>query len=285
MSGCVWQWRLLRAGSFRLDGGTMFGIIPRVLWQKLMPPDDLNRITLQTNCLLLDDGRRTVLIETGYGNKFDAKNRDIFALEDRWIGRALEDAGVDRCEIDAVVVTHLHFDHAGGLTFVDAPGATPRPTFPNARVYVQKTEWEDALANKSTMTRTYLRDNLDSIADRVVLLEGECEALPGIRTMLTPGHTWGQQGVLFQDREGVVVFPGDVMPTASHVGSLYNMAYDVLPYENILTKRRLLKRCAAEGWRLAIDHEAGCAVRRVRVHPDRGDQFDLIEAQAPAGNT
>ncbi len=285
MAAVQWKWRVLRAGAFRLDGGTMFGIIPRVLWQRLALPDDLNRIRLQTNCLLLDDGQRKVLIETGYGNKFDAKNRGIFALEDRWIGQALEEAGVDRGDIDAVVVTHLHFDHAGGLTFAPAPGADLQPTLPNAKVYVQKTEWEDALANKSTMTRTYLRENLEPVADRVVLLEGACEALAGIRVMPTPGHTWGQQGIIFEDAEGTVIFPGDVMPTASHVGAAYNMAYDVLPYENVFTKRRLLEQCAAKGWRLVIDHEPGEAVRRVIPSAERRGQFDLNAIQAGAGNT
>lgn len=285
MAAVQWKWRVLRAGAFRLDGGTMFGIIPRALWQKLAPPDDLNRIRLQTNCLLLDDGQRKVLIETGYGNKFDAKNRGIFALEDRWIGQALEEAGVDRGDIDAVVVTHLHFDHAGGLTFAPVPGADPQPTLPNAKVYVQKTEWEDALANKSTMTRTYLRENLDPIADRVVLLDGACEALAGIRVMPTPGHTWGQQGIIFEDAEGTVIFPGDVMPTSSHVGAAYNMAYDVLPYENVFTKRRLLEQCAAEGWRLVIDHEPGEAVRRVVHRAERRGQFDIVAVDGGAGNT
>ncbi len=282
MGKCVWQWHLLRAGSFRLDGGTMFGIIPRVLWARVAPPDDLNRITLQTNCLLLDDGERKVLVETGYGNKFDAKGREMFALESRWIGDALGEIGVDCDDIDAVVVTHLHFDHAGGLTCIDAPGGAPRPSFPNAKIYVQKTEWNDALANKSTMTRTYLRENLDPIADRVVLLDGEAEAIPGIRVMPTCGHTWGQQGVLFDDALGAVVFPGDVMPTANHVGPAYNMAYDVLPYENLLTKRRLLGRCIEHGWRIAIDHDPGHALVNVSRHHDRPDQFRLEPAPWPA---
>jgi len=263
----------------------MFGIIPRVLWAKAAPPDDLNRITLQTNCLLLRHGPLTILIETGYGNKFDQKGRQMFALEDRWIGPVLNEVGVEPEDIDAVVLTPLHFDHAGGITCVDAPGAPPRPTFPNAKIYVQRTEWDDARANKSTMTRTYLRENFDPIVDRVVLLDGACEPLPGIAVMPTSGHTWGQQGVLFEDAAGPVIFPGDVMPTAAHVGLAYNMAYDVLPYENLLTKRRLLARSVDEGWRLAIDHEPGHPLVSVARHPDRPGQFRLESAAMPAGET
>lgn len=281
----IWNWRLLRAGSFRLDGGTMFGIIPKALWVRLTPPDDLNRIQLQTNCLLLDDGKQKILIETGYGNKFDEKGREMFDLEPRWIGQALEEHGVDRMEIDAVVVTHLHFDHAGGLTWSEAPGAPPQPSFPNARVFVQRQEWEDALNNKSTMTRTYLRENLDPVAGQLELLDGECEALPGIAVLPTRGHTWGQQGVVFHDDAGPILFPGDMMPTASHAGLAYNMAYDVLPYDNLLTKRSLLARCAREGWRIAIDHEPGDPIVRVLPHPTRPDQFQLSPAAPSAGGT
>ena len=271
-----WRWTLLRAGSFRLDGGTMFGIIPKALWAKAMPPDAANRITLQTNCLLLDDGSRKVLVEAGYGNKFDARNRAMYEMEDRWVADALRERGLEPADISAVVVTHLHFDHAGGLTHHFPGSITPVPTFPNAKIHVQRTEWEDALANKSTMTRTYLRDHLDPIADRVVLLDGEGEALPGIRVTPTPGHTWGQQGVIFHDGRGTVIFPGDVMPTFHHAGLAYNMAYDVLPYRNMQTKRSLLERCEGEGWRIAIDHEPGLhAVVEVARDPKRPDAFTL----------
>lgn len=272
----TWNWTLLRAGAFRLDGGAMFGIIPRALWQKMSPPDDLHRIHLQTNCLLLERNGQLVLIETGYGNKFDEKSRSMFALETRWIDDALREVNVDRHDIEHVIVTHLHFDHAGGLTYFEDGDETPRPTFPNATVHVQRTEWEDALANKSVMTRTYLREHLDPVADQVNLLVGESDVLDGISVLPAIGHTWGQQAVLVRDSDGHILFPGDVMPTVHHAGPAFNMAYDVLPYENMDTKQRLLQRCVDENIRIVIDHEPGDPLVRVQSDAKRAGRFSLV---------
>lgn len=273
----TWRWQLLRAGSFRLDGGAMFGIIPKVLWSRDTPCDDKNRISLQTNCLLLENGSRRVLVESGYGNKSDDKMRAMFEMEDRSVLDALSECGCDPESVTDVVLTHLHFDHAGGVTKVETPGGEPRVSFPNAAIHVQRTEWEDALANKSTMTRTYLRENLEPIADQIRLLEGETEVVDGLRVLPVPGHTWGQQAVLFEDDEGLVVFPGDVMPTAAHSGVAYNMAYDILPFENIQTKRRLLDRAASEGWRVVIDHEPGNPIRHVSADAEHPGRYELTE--------
>ncbi len=277
-----WNWQILRAGSFRLDGGAMFGIIPRVLWEKQAPADEQHRIGLQTNCLLLRDGGDTVLIETGFGDKFAGKDRDIFALEDRWIGDALAEVGVSCEEITHVILTHLHFDHAGGTTRRGDDGAAV-PTFPNARLHVQRTEWDDANANKSVMTRTYLPENLQPIQHQIELIEGEHHiAELGIRVFPVPGHTWGQQAVLFEGvnrsagLEGRFVFPGDVMPTAAHAGPPYNMAYDVLPYQNMLTKADLLRRCRAGEITIIIDHEPGHPCVRVHESADRPGRYTLV---------
>lgn len=272
----TWSWTLLRAGRFGLDGGSMFGVVPKVLWARSVSPDEQNRIPLQTNCLLLERDGRRVLVETGYGDKWGERERGQFAMERRDVRDALAERGVAPEAIDAVLVTHLHFDHAGGLTTLRGEEAVP--AFPNAELWVQRQEWEDARANKSTMTRTYLRSHLDPIADRVRLLDGEAEPLPGLRVLPVPGHTWGQQAVLFQDDEGTLCFPGDVLPTAAHAGSAYNMAYDMLPYENMRTKEALLARAAKEGWRLVLDHEPGEPVRRVVPHPERPDRMTLPPA-------
>lgn len=269
-----WTWRLLRAGSFRLDGGSMFGVVPKVLWARLAPPDEQNRIVLQTNCLLLERDGERVLIETGFGDKWTDKERGMYELERRTVADALRELGVEPASIQHVIVTHLHFDHAGALTTQQSDGSLAL-TFPNAEVIVQRTEWEDALANKSTMTRTYLRSHLDPIADRVRLVDGACEPLAGISVEPVPGHTWGQQAVWFRDEHGPLVFPGDVMPTVNHVGLAFSMGYDMLPYQNMLTKTALLERCSRENVRIVLDHEPGDAVVTVVADPDKPGRFTL----------
>ena len=296
-----YSWKLLRAGPLLLDGGSMFGVVPRVLWSKTHPPDEMGRIKLGHNCLLLerrpDDinlsepflsaGPRRILIEAGSGDKFDAKTREIYGLNNESVATAVEAVGV-RCEqIDAAIVTHLHFDHCGGLT--RRVGSDVHPTFPNALVFVQRLEWEDALANRSVMTRTYLRENLNPLRDRVKLIDApppfpkghrpaktesppgdlasrRIEILPGIFVFNVPGHTWGQQAVqFFDDRGRTVVFTPDLIPTRSHVGAAYNMAYDVEPYVSTVTRRWFLEEAANGNWLLVLDHEPGDPVCRVKA--------------------
>ena len=185
----MWSWKLLRAGTIRLDGGGMFGVVPKTIWSKMIAPDDLNRISLQTNCLLLDDGSNKVLIETGFGDKWSDKERGFYDLERRTVVDALGEVGCDPAAIDLVIVTHLHFDHAAALTRLDDSGEAV-PTFPNAEVVVQQTEWDDALANKATMTRTYLRSHLDPVADRVRAVAGDAEILPDLTSIGVPLNNW-----------------------------------------------------------------------------------------------
>ena len=270
----TWKWQLLRAGEFRLDGGSMFGVVPKALWSRLTPADEHNRILLQTNCLLLEGEGRRVLIETGYGDKWSSKDRGIFAMEDRSVHDALAEADVEAESIDAVIVTHLHFDHAAGLTRHDASGM-PQSAFPAAEIIVQSQEWEDARAGRSTMTRTYLADHLEPIADQVRLIEGEEEVLPGIVVAPMIGHTWGQQAVCFSDDEGTLCFPGDVLPTKSHAGLAYNMAYDVLPYSNMQSKQALFEAAIAGEWRIVIDHEPDNPIVRVARHPEKKGRYVL----------
>ncbi|MHC4612755.1 MAG: MBL fold metallo-hydrolase, partial [Planctomycetota bacterium] len=163
----------------------------------------------------------------------------------------------------------------------DADG-NPVPTFPNARVVAQQQEWDDALANKSTMHRTYLRSHLDPIADRVHTADGEQQIEPGLSVMPMPGHTWGQHAIRFDDGEGIVCFPGDVMPTIHHAGPTTSMGYDMLPYVNMQSKAQLLDRARRESWRLVLDHEPGNPVVRVSEDPERAGRFRL-EPQEIAG--
>lgn len=298
----------------------MFGLIPRTVWSRSVPVDDKGRITVEHNCLLLEGGGRLVVIEAGTGDKLDPKSRDLFGMGDRDIRVALNEAGC-RCEdITAAVTTHLHFDHSGGLTRMCAAGEKPdwfgaasgmagsRPdhgvklTFPNARIYTQRREWDDALANRSVMTRTYFRDHLEPLRDRVVLVdsprpfatgvvpdrdqlpmlpvdlrETPLPGLPGVSVLLAPGHTWGQQAIKFEDASGrTVVFVPDVMPTAAHVGQAYSLAYDVEPYTSCVTRHWLLHEAAERGWLLVLDHEPGHPCFTAKRN-DKG-WFDLMPA-------
>lgn len=239
----------------------MFGVVPKALWSKLVEPDEQNRIPLQTNCLLLDRNGRRVLVETGCGDKWTEKERRIYGLEDRCVLDALQEIDIEPESIDRVIVTHLHFDHAGGLTRLDGDRAVP--CFPSADVVVQRREWEDALENKSTMTGTYLRSHLDPIRDRLHCVDGEIELEPGIHLVPDPGHTWGQQAVLVDTPEGRLFFPGDLMPTVHHLGAAWSCGYDMEPFQSKLTKTRLFARACAESWLIVLDHEPGQPVHRL----------------------
>jgi glyoxylase-like metal-dependent hydrolase (beta-lactamase superfamily II) len=306
-----YRWQLLRAGPLLLDGGGMFGIIPKVLWNRTVSCDDKNRITLSHNCLLLapESGSPDhVIIESGSGDKFDEKNRSIFGLSERNVEAAIVEAGIGCDQITHAIVTHLHFDHAGGLTRMTRAGEASdwtsrddmpvKLTFPNARVIAQRREWEDATTNAAVMTRTYFREHLDPIRNRISLIDSPppfpagrvpmrdelpsssararmTEVVPGISVFLVPGHTWGQQAILFTDeRDRTIVFTPDVMPTVNHVGAAYNLAYDVEPYTSMISRRWFLHAAAEHDWLLVLDHEPGNPC--VRVRSDGKGWFTLI---------
>lgn len=267
---------LLSGGAIKLDGGAMFGIIPKPLWQRSTPADDKNRIQLACNCLLVEwdgPGARRAIMETGHGSKYGEKEQRVYGIDaSSWLLSDLRSRGIEPETIDDVIMTHLHFDHAGGLTHrVDEHVAA---VFPKARVHVQRREFDDAKSGFGIMTATYREENFGSISDADAwrLLDGETEIIPGVRAMLTPGHTHGHQSLIVEGRDRTAVFAGDVMPTAAHVGAPWNMAYDLMPLENRESKRRLLTRAAAERWLVVVGHEPNTPL--VHVEQD-GDWFVL----------
>lgn len=298
----LWTPTLLRCGSFRLDAGCMFGLIPRVVWSRWFPTgviDDHNRMPMQTNSLLLASDGRLVVVEVGIGDKMSAKEHSMYAQEmqpsgsvnagrPRSIHDALHEVGADPRDVAAVLCTHLHFDHAGGLTRLASPGGDPdKPvlTFPNAEVFTQKQEWDDALAGRSTMNKTYLPNHLTPpVRERVRLVDGERDipGFPGIRVIPVPGHTWGQQVIAIdasvRGERRTVVFCNDVMPTALHARPTTNLSYDVEPYTSMLERTKLLDRAADEGWILVLDHEPGNPVFTVRRDAERHGLHVLEEA-------
>jgi glyoxylase-like metal-dependent hydrolase (beta-lactamase superfamily II) len=259
----------------------MFGLIPKTMWSQWTEADAHNRIALATRSLLIESRDGLVLVEAGYGDKWTDRERAMYELEPRTAVDALAELGVDPRDIAHVVLTHLHFDHAAGLTVASDAGA--RSVFAGARIHVQRQEWLDALANKSTMTKTYLRSHLDPVAAQVELHDGDATPLAGIALIPTPGHTWGHQSVLVKGRvegapasvvadatrESTVLFAGDLCPTIHHAHPAASLGYDMMAYEAMRSKERILGRAAAEGWIVALDHDPDHAFARAEMRDGR----------------
>jgi glyoxylase-like metal-dependent hydrolase (beta-lactamase superfamily II) len=258
----------LEGGRQRLDGGAMFGVVPRTLWRTRIEPDERNRIPLAMRCLLIEHPDGLVLIDTALGNKEDAKFLDIYGVENQGLEGAtqLEDAlasaGFLPRDVKWVINTHLHFDHAGGNTTMDPelendPRRHIRPAFPAASYLVQRGELEFA-GNTNERTRaSYLPHNFDPIsaANRWKVLEGDRQVLPGISVRLTPGHVPYHQAVMIQDSGETAVFVGDLFPTAAHLPLPWIMGYDLEPLRTLESKRSLLADAVRGGWRLLFEHD------------------------------
>jgi glyoxylase-like metal-dependent hydrolase (beta-lactamase superfamily II) len=258
----------LEGGIQRLDGGAMFGVVPRVLWTRRVQPDDRNRIPLALRCLLVEHPDGLVLIDNGLGNKEDAKFLDIYGVENEGLEGAtqLEDAlatvGFLPRDVRWMINTHLHFDHAGGNTTMDPdleddPRRHVRPTFPNATYVVQRGDLELGQYRNERIRASYLPHNFDPItaAGRWRLLEGDGELLPGISVRLTPGHVPFHQAVLVQDRGETAVFFADLIPTVAHLPLPWIMGYDLEPLRTLESKRQLLADAVSGGWRLVFEHD------------------------------
>ncbi len=257
----------LTDGFFKLDGGAMFGIIPKPLWEKRIPADGRNRIRLGLNPMLLRAGGAIVVVETGIGGKFDPKFVDIYEIRrETPLDASLAAHGIAPEQVDFVVLTHLHFDHCGGNTRLDSSGR-PVPVFPNAKHVVQEAEWRAATAPDTRSKASYLGENILPIeeAGLVMRVRGETEILPGVRCIPTPGHTEGHQSVLVESRGRKLLFLGDLIPTASHVDPPYVMGYDVQPIVTVRGKEALLPRIASEGWTVYFEHDPGITFARIET--------------------
>lgn len=257
------QVHAIQAGGQRLDGGAMFGVVPKPLWERRIPADDRNRILLGMRCLLIEHPSGLILIDSGLGNKENAKFRDIYGVENSGAnGRtALEDGlaqvGVTPDRVDILISTHLHFDHAGGNTFVDETGAV-RPTFPRARYFVQRGEYEYAThANERTAGSYFDRNYVPTMqSGQLELLEGESEIADGISVIHTPGHTPYHQSVVIRSAGETAVFLADLIPTVAHLPLPWIMGYDVEPLVTLESKRGMLKRVVEEDWTVIFEHDA-----------------------------
>jgi glyoxylase-like metal-dependent hydrolase (beta-lactamase superfamily II) len=249
----------LEAGLQRLDGGAMFGVVPRPLWEKRIPPDDRNRIPLALRCLLIESPGALVLVDTGIGNKETERFHQIYGVENRGSPTRLEDAlravGFAPEDVQIVVNTHLHFDHAGGNTLRQEGKLLP--SFPEARYLVQRGELDFAFTDNERIRASYLRDNFGPLLDlgRWQLLDGQTRITRGVRVIPTPGHTPHHQSVLVESEGQVACFLGDVCPTSAHLSLPWLMGYDLEPLVTVESKRVLWERAREEDWLLVFDHD------------------------------
>jgi glyoxylase-like metal-dependent hydrolase (beta-lactamase superfamily II) len=262
----------LEAGLQRLDGGAMFGIVPKELWQKRIAPDERNRIPLAMRCLLIEHDAGPILVDTGLGNKESEKFMGIYGVENQGIaGRtqlddALRAVGFTPDDITMVINTHLHFDHAGGNTWSEGePDAPAVPAFPNAVYVVQKGELDFASQANERTAGSYLPPNFRPISDAGMwrLVEGKTELLPGIEVVPTPGHTPHHQSVMIADGGDTACFLADLVPTSAHLPLPWIMGYDLEPLVTLETKRWLLAKAADACWTLIFEHDPVRATGRV----------------------
>lgn len=264
---------VLSDGLQHLDGGAMFGIVPRVLWEKKLPPDARNRIRLGMNCLLIEGPEGRTLVETGSGDKDDAKFADIYGLErDGGLPARLAAAGAPPETISRVVLTHLHFDHAGGATRWAEDGKTAVPVFPNATYFLHPGEYAAACRPLERNAASYLPRNFAPLeaAGVVEWVEDGSQVGPAITILETPGHTRHHCAVAVDDGSGRrLVFLGDLVPTVHHLPAPWIMAYDLYPVTTLETKQRILPQAFEEEWLCAFVHDADQPLAYLR-RDDRG---------------
>ena len=273
-------------GLLRLDGGAMFGVVPKVLWSRRMAADERNRITLGTNCLLIRVAGKTVLVETGVGSKTDAKFNDIYGVErpEGLVG-ALQKRGVEPEDVDFVINTHLHFDHCGGNTRRDEDGKIVA-TFPNAEYVVQKGEYEHALDPTDRDRASYLPENYRPLAEsgQLRLAEGEEAIVPGVEVVRVPGHAKHQQCVRLRNAKQTGFFFADMVPTTAHLPYAWVMGYDLYPLTTMEEKKRWIPAALENHWICFFAHDAETPAAYLAEHKGKVTvepvaDPDLIHAQ------
>ena len=245
---------VLSDGTYELDGGAFFGVVPKVLWEKRIQADARNMLTVGTNCLLVRDGKLTVLVEAGIGSKLNEKSRSIHKNQ-VLLMKSFEQAEVSPGEIDIVINTHLHFDHCGWNTYYRDGRAVA--TFPKAKYYVQRGEVEHAHEQHERDRVSYLTDNYDPLIQngQMALLDGDAEIAPGISVKRFPGHTRDLQAVIVRSGDAVLCYPSDLIPTSNHLDPTWVMGYDLYPLTTIACRHEFYAKAIPEKWLIAFTHD------------------------------
>ena len=246
---------IISDGTLLLDGGSVFGQVPRALWEQHMKPDRKNRIRLGLNCLLVQTPSMNILVDTGAGSKRTEKDRDLYGLNGNKLLKCLKKIGLTAREIDIVVLTHLHFDHGGGCTKLDRSGNAV-PTFPKAKYMAQRESWDEAMDPNERGKPAFYQDDYLPLEENGVLtlLDGDCEIAPGVRTKVTNGHSDGHQIVLVEAGSERIAYVGDLIPTPYHLTLECIAAADQTPNETLERKREVLNMAIDGGWLLIFGH-------------------------------
>jgi glyoxylase-like metal-dependent hydrolase (beta-lactamase superfamily II) len=268
--------RLLDDGTFKVDGGAMFGIVPKVLWEKIAPADEANRVSLRTGVLLVRHQGKNILVDTGNGTKLGPKLRSIHGLGPSLLAGALGEAGLAPDDIDIVVLTHLHIDHVGGATRLDESGEVV-PAFPRAEHVIQAAEWEAAVSPNERTRGGYVPNDFVPLreAGLVKLVDGDCDLVDGVRLVRTGGHSDGHQIVVLDSGQRKAAFLGDLIPTVSHLKLPYMMAYDLYPIDLLAHKKDVIEAALAENWLLIWQHDPNVEMGHLR----REGHDVLVEAE------
>ncbi|MBN2227317.1 MAG: MBL fold metallo-hydrolase [candidate division Zixibacteria bacterium] len=249
---------------FRLDGGTMFGVVPRKIWGRLIPPDENNLVPMETNLFVIRTGENTILCDTGFGDCLSLQEEKIYAVSGETnIECGLAELGLSVDEIDVVFLTHLHTDHAGGAVKNSDGNIVPR--FPRARYIVQSIEWEDAMHPNERTSAVYIPERLMPLekSGQLALIDGDVEILPGIRAVRTGGHTPGHQAIEAYSGDDGAVYYADIVPSSYHVRVPYVASVDLFPLDTMTVKRDLVKRLLADNLAIAFDHDTEIKIGRL----------------------
>lgn len=260
---------LIRDSSYWWDGGALFGVVPKTLWSRKMPADSLNRIALAFNCYLIRTGGHTILVETAGGDKMDARARERMNLapQPELLPSVLARHGVDVESIDIVINSHLHWDHCSGNTTL-GPNGKPFPTFPRARYYAGRVEWEHAHEGQRDAV-SYIGANYEPLVEtgQMALVEDGHEVAPGVRMRIAAGHTRGMMVITAESRGQTFCFLADLVPTASHLQPNWVAAFDLYPLEAIESKIRWLNAAVQGEWVCGFGHDPDLAFARITEHP------------------